>query len=207
MGMLGSEFAAGTGLATARDSSTRRTLPIHYLNATKLAALIRTKESSSREAVRAHPGRINAVDPRVNAIVALTADDAPKVADAADKAVAGGETLGPLHGVPLTIKDALDSAGVLTQRGSKLLAGNIPHKDATAVSRFKAAGEIALVKTNIPEFSAWTQTDNLVTGRTNNTDRMKKSRRTNGRGQIANPDRESLCLLSFVLCNCLFSSA
>ena len=141
MGMLGSEFAAGTGLATARDSSTRRTLPIHYLNATKLAALIRTKESSSREAVRAHPGRINAVDPRVNAIVALTADDAPKVADAADKAVAGGETLG------------------------------------------------------------------LVTGRTNNTDRMKKSRRTNGRGQIANPDRESLCLLSFVLCNCLFSSA
>ena len=111
MGMLGSEFAAGTGLATARDSSTRRTLPIHYLNATKLAALIRTKESSSREVVRTHPGRISAVDPRVNAIVALTADDAPKVADAADKAVAGGETL------------------------------------------------------------------NLVTGRTNNTDRMKKSRR------------------------------
>ena len=133
MGMLGSEFAAGTGLATARDSSTRRTLPIHYLNATKLAALIRTKESSSREAVRAHPGRINAVDPRVNAIVALTADDAPKVADAADKAVAGGETLG------------------------------------------------------------------LVTGRTNNTDRMKKSRRTKGRGQIADPDWELLCLLSSAL--------
>src|SRR6202035_1133013 len=67
-----------------------------------------------------------------------------------------------------SIKDSLDTAGVLTQRGSKLFAGNIPDKDATAVARFKAAGGIPLMKTNVPEFSAWTETDNLVTGRTNN---------------------------------------
>jgi aspartyl-tRNA(Asn)/glutamyl-tRNA(Gln) amidotransferase subunit A len=82
--------------------------------------------------------------------------------------VASGAPLGALHGVPFSIKDSLDTAGVLTQRGSKLFAGNIPDKDATAVARFKAAGGIPLMKTNLPEFSAWTESDNLVTGRTNN---------------------------------------
>ncbi len=142
--------------------------PLHYLDATALATLIRTKQVSSREVVQAHLDRIAATNPRVNAIVTLLGDDALKAADAADKAVATGADLGPLHGVPFSIKDALDTAGVLTQRGSRLFAGNIPDKDATAVARFKAAGGIPLAKTNLPEFSAWTETDNLVTGRTNN---------------------------------------
>ena len=142
--------------------------PLHYLDATRLAALIRTKQVSSREVVQAHLDRVGAVNPKINAVVTLMADDALEAADAADKAVASGAALGPLHGVPFSIKDALDTAGVLTQRGSKLFAGNIPDKDATAVARFKAAGGIPLMKTNLPEFSAWTETDNLVTGRTNN---------------------------------------
>ena len=142
--------------------------PIYYLSATKLASLIRTKQLSSREVVQAHLERISAVNPKINAIVTLLAEDALKGADAADKAVASGAALGPLHGVPFSIKDALDTAGVLTQRGSKLFAGNIPDKDATAVTRFKAAGGIPLMKTNLPEFSGWTETDNRVTGRTNN---------------------------------------
>ncbi len=142
--------------------------PIHHRDATALAALIRTKQLSSREVVQAHLDRVAAVNPRINAVVTLMAEDALKAADAADRAVAAGESLGPLHGVPFSIKDALDTAGVLTQRGSKLFAGNIPDKDATAVARFKAAGAIPLMKTNIPEFSAWTETDNRVTGRTNN---------------------------------------
>lgn len=142
--------------------------PLHYLDATALATLIRTKQVSSRDIVQAHLDRIAATNPQVNAIVTLLGQDALKAADAADKAVASGATLGPLHGVPFTIKDALDTAGVLTQRGSKLFAGNIPDTDATAVARFKAAGGIPLAKTNLPEFSAWTETDNLVTGRTNN---------------------------------------
>jgi len=142
--------------------------PIYYQDATTLAALIRTKQLSSREVVQAHLDRIEAVNPPINAVVTLMAKDALKGADIADKAVADGAALGPLHGVPFSIKDSLDTAGVLTQRGSKLFAGNIPDKDATAVARFKAAGGIPLMKTNLPEFSFWTESDNLVTGRTNN---------------------------------------
>jgi aspartyl-tRNA(Asn)/glutamyl-tRNA(Gln) amidotransferase subunit A len=150
------------------DSKISDTNPIHYQDATTLAALIRTKRLSSREVVQAHLDRIYAVNPSINAVVTLMVEDALKGADLADEAVADGAALGPLHGVPFSIKDSLDTAGVLTQRGSKLFAGNIPDKDATAVARFKAAGGIPLMKTNLPEFSFWTESDNLVTGRTNN---------------------------------------
>ena len=118
--------------------------------------------------VQAHLDRIQAVNPTINAVVTLMAEQALTSADAADKAVTSGASLGPLHGVPFSIKDALDTAGVLTQRGSKMSGGAIPHTDATAVARFKAAGGIPLMKTNLPEFSAWTESDNRVTGRTNN---------------------------------------
>jgi aspartyl-tRNA(Asn)/glutamyl-tRNA(Gln) amidotransferase subunit A len=150
------------------STSAKGTGPIHYLPATTLAALIRTRQLSSREVVQAHLHRTAAVNPKINAVVTLMAEAALKAADTADKAVASGAALGPLHGVPFSIKDALDTAGVPTKRGSKLFAGNIPGKDATAVARFKAAGGIPLMKTNLPEFSAWTETDNLVTGRSNN---------------------------------------
>jgi aspartyl-tRNA(Asn)/glutamyl-tRNA(Gln) amidotransferase subunit A len=141
---------------------------IYYKDATELAALIRTKQLSSREVVQAHLDRISAINPKINAIVTLLADDALEGADAADKAVMSGAEIGPLHGVPFTIKDAIDTAGVLTQRGSKIFAGNIPKKDATVVTRFKAAGAIPLAKTNLPEFSCWQETDNLVTGLSRN---------------------------------------
>ncbi len=150
------------------DGTIRVMSPIYYQDATAIAALIRTKQVSSREVVQAHLDRISAVNPKINAVVTLMADDALKSADAADKAVASGAPLGPLHGVPFSVKDALDTAGVLTQRGSRLFAGNVPERDATAVSRFKAAGGIPLMKTNLPEFSGWTESDNRVTGRTNN---------------------------------------
>jgi aspartyl-tRNA(Asn)/glutamyl-tRNA(Gln) amidotransferase subunit A len=142
--------------------------PMHYRDATTLATLIATKQVSSREVVQAHLDRIAAVNPKINAIVTLRADDALRDAATADEAVASGVELGPLHGVPFTIKDALDTEGIPTQRGTKLFAGFIPEADATAVARFKAAGGIPIAKTNLPEFSAWTETDNLVTGRTNN---------------------------------------
>ena len=150
------------------DAKINETNPVYYEDATALAALIRTKQLSSREVVQAHLDRIGAANPQINAVVTLLAEDALKGADIADKAVADGAALGPLHGVPFSIKDSLDTAGILTQRGSKLFASNIPDKDATAVARFKAAGGIPLMKTNLPEFSFWTETDNLVTGRTNN---------------------------------------
>jgi aspartyl-tRNA(Asn)/glutamyl-tRNA(Gln) amidotransferase subunit A len=142
--------------------------PIYYTDATGLADLIRTKQLTPREVVQAHLDRISEVNPRINAIVTLLAESALRAADAAEKAVMSGAELGPLHGVPFTIKDAIDTAGVLTQRGSKIFAGNIPQKDATVVTRFKAAGAIPLAKTNLPEFSAWQETDNLVTGLSRN---------------------------------------
>jgi Amidase len=127
--------------ATPLTSDTQAT---YYKDATELAALIRTKQLSSREVVQAHLDRIKTINPKVNAIVTLLAEEALEGADAADKAVKNGETLGPLHGVPFTIKDAIDTAGVLTQRASKIFAGNIPEKDATVMTRFKAAGAIPL---------------------------------------------------------------
>ena len=142
--------------------------PIHYLDATALAELIRTKEMSSREVVQAHLDRISAVNPKINAVVTLSAEEALQAADTADKAVASGAKLGPLHGVPFTAKDSIDTAGVMTQRGSPIFKGRLPDKDATSVARLKSAGAILLAKTNLPEFSYWIESDNLLTGRTNN---------------------------------------
>jgi len=140
---------------------------LFYLDATRLAELIRTRELSPVEVVQAHLDRIEAVDPKVNAIVTV-ADDALKAARAAEKAVLSGEALGPLHGVPFTAKDSIDTAGVATQRGSPIFKGRVPDADATSVARLKHAGGILLAKTNLPEFSYWIESDNLLTGRSNN---------------------------------------
>ena len=115
--------------------STKSIDPIHYLDATALAALIRTRQMSSREVVQAHLDRINAVNPQINAIVTLVTEDALRAADAADQAVASGAFIGPLHGVPFTVKDSIDTAGVLTQRGSPIFRGRTPEADATSVAR------------------------------------------------------------------------
>lgn len=138
-----------------------------FQDATTLAALIRAKELSPVDVVQAHLERIDVVDPTVNAIVAL-ADGALDAAKAAEAAVMSGDALGPLHGVPFTVKDSIDTADVLTQRGSPIFAGRVPSHDATSVARLKGAGGILLAKTNLPEFSYWIESDNLLSGRTNN---------------------------------------
>jgi aspartyl-tRNA(Asn)/glutamyl-tRNA(Gln) amidotransferase subunit A len=140
---------------------------IIFSDATKLAELVRTKQVSPVEVVQAHLERIAAVNPKINAIVTL-ADDALKAAKAAEAAVLSGEELGPLHGVPFTVKDSIDTAGVLTQRGSAIFKGRLPDADATSVARMKTAGGILLAKTNLPEFSYWIESDNLLSGRSNN---------------------------------------
>lgn len=140
---------------------------VFFQDATALAELIRAKELSPVEVVRAHLDRIAAVDPRVNAIVSL-ADDALGIAKAAEAAVLAGDELGPLHGVPFTAKDSIDTAGVMTQRGSPIFTGRRPDTDATSVARLKKAGGILLAKTNLPEFSYWIESDNLLSGRSNN---------------------------------------
>ncbi|MEU1616624.1 amidase [Streptomyces sp. NPDC005722] len=143
------------------------TTDLNYADANELAELIRAGKVSSVEVVQAHLDRIEAVNPRLNAIVTLV-DGALAAAKAADDELARGGDLGPLHGVPFTAKDSFDTAGVLTQRGSPIFAGRVPDTDATAVARVKEAGAILLAKTNLPEFSYWIESDNLLTGRTNN---------------------------------------
>ncbi|QJP15461.1 amidase [Starkeya sp. ORNL1] len=140
---------------------------ITRMEASRLAKLIGSRELSPVEVVQAHLDRIAEVNPKINAIVAL-ADDAIDVAKRAEAAVRSGTKVGPLHGVPFTAKDALDTAGVLTQRGSPIFKGRVADADATVVARLKAAGGILIAKTNTPEFSYSVETDNLLTGRTNN---------------------------------------
>src|SRR5215471_17430309 len=91
-----------------------------------------------------------------------------EAARTAEAAVRSGAKVGPLHGVPFTAKDAIDAAGVLTQRGTPIFKGRVAQADATVVARLKAAGGILIAKTNTPEFSYSVETDNLLTGRTNN---------------------------------------
>ena len=140
---------------------------ITHMDATRLAGLIASRELSPVEVVQAHLDRIAEVNPKVNAIVAL-ADNALEDARKAEAAVVAGAQLGPLHGVPFTVKDAVDTAGVLTQRGSPIFKGRVADTDATVVARLKAAGAILIAKTNPPEFAYSIETDNFLTGQTNN---------------------------------------
>ncbi len=140
---------------------------LYWLDATELARRIRARELSPVEVLRAHRERAEALNPKLNAIV-TPIDEAEALAREAEAAVLRGDVLGPLHGVPFTIKDSLDTAGVRTTRGSRLFADHIPGEDAVAVARLRAAGAIPLGKTNLPEFAFWWETGNLVFGTTVN---------------------------------------
>jgi len=133
----------------------------------ELAGLIRARRVSSVEVVAAHLLRIEQLNPSLNAIVTL-APDILDQARAADAVVGAGKDPGPLHGVPLTVKDTIDIKGLRTTSGSRLRANNVPDRDATVVARLKAAGAIILGKTNTPEMAIPYETDNPVFGRTNN---------------------------------------
>lgn len=139
------------------------------LSATMIARAIRTKLFSSVDVVDAHLSRLEAVNPQLNAVVQRTAADAArKQAREADQAVSRVEAVGPLHGVPVTIKDSLDTAGMISTWGTQGRSGFVPQQDATVVARLRAAGAIILGKTNTPEFTLAGITDNAVYGQTNN---------------------------------------
>jgi aspartyl-tRNA(Asn)/glutamyl-tRNA(Gln) amidotransferase subunit A len=140
---------------------------ICYADATELAARIRAKDLSPVEVLHAHLQRIDALNPTLQAVVTLV-DGAMDRARQAEAALMRGELWGPLHGVPFTIKDCVDTAGVRTTRGSRLFAEYVPSADATGVSRLKQAGGILMAKTNMPEFALWWETGNRVFGFTQN---------------------------------------
>jgi aspartyl-tRNA(Asn)/glutamyl-tRNA(Gln) amidotransferase subunit A len=140
-----------------------------WLSATELAALIRTRKVSPVEVVDAVLARIEKVNPRLNAYVTLTADEARRRARAAERAVMRrGARLGPLHGVPFSVKDLVITRGVRTTFGTPLYRDNVPDEDAPMVERLLAAGGILLGKTNTPTLGWIGSTHNLLFGPTRN---------------------------------------
>jgi amidase len=139
-----------------------------YESATTIAAAIREKRISAHDLVGACLQRIDEVNPRLNAVVQVCAEQALKDARNSDQALVRGEVVGPLHGVPFTLKDAIEAKGAICTGGTEGRAHYIPAEDAVVVKRLRAAGAILLGKTNCPELGwAW-EADNLIYGRTNN---------------------------------------
>jgi len=149
------------GAATAQT-------PLHWWTARELAAAIGRRELSAREVVAWHLERIARINPRLNAVVSLRPEAALAEADAADRRAAAGEPLGPLHGLPIAIKDLEDTAQIRTTYGSRAFAEHVPATDSLLVQRLRAAGVIIVGKTNTPEFGVGSHTFNEVFGPTHN---------------------------------------
>ena len=139
-----------------------------YSTTIETAAAIASGEVSSRELLEAALARVERLDGPVNAVVALDAERALEAADKADLAVSQGAELGPLHGVPITIKDSFQTAGIVTTSGAPELADFVPDKDADPVARYKTAGAIVYGKTNLPIWAGDLQSYNKVYGTTAN---------------------------------------
>ena len=143
-------------------------LPLHYQSATQLARAIREGRASARELLEAFLERVDRLNPQLNAVVVQDRDGARARADAADAARRRGEPLGPLHGVPMTIKESYDFTGTPTTWGIPELRDNIAASDALAVQRLAAAGANVFGKTNVPIRLADFQSYNEIYGTTGN---------------------------------------
>src|SRR5260370_15907544 len=140
-----------------------------FLRAVDMAKAIREKKFSAREAMQAHLKQIGRVNSKVNAIVTLVAEEQlMEQAAAADESLAQGKLLGPLHGMPVGVKDLHETAGIRTTYGSPLHRDFVPDFDCRVGQREKAAGAILIGKTNVPEFGLGSQTFNKVFGPTRN---------------------------------------
>jgi amidase len=162
----------GTGTALAASPLFAGAAPaddICFMRAVDLMEAIRNKKISSREVMRAHLQQIGRVNARVNAMVTMVPEERLMAqAAAADEALANGKWLGPLHGLPVAVKDLHETEGIRTTYGSPLHESNVPDFDCRVVQREKAAGAIVLGKSNVPEFGLGSQTFNPVFGPTHN---------------------------------------
>jgi amidase len=159
--------AGATGLAA---QAPRRALrpELCEMSAVELAARLARKQVSAREVMSAHLAQIQGINPKVNAIVTLVAEQAMTAADRADVAIVRQGPIGVLHGLPVAHKDLVDTAGIRTTHGSPFYRDHVPTRDALIVTRMRAAGAITVGKTNTPEFGAGSQTFNTVFGATRN---------------------------------------
>lgn len=141
---------------------------LHWWSATEVAAAIAAKQVSSSEVLEHLVARIERLDGDVNAVVRFDLDRARDAARAADESVQRGDDLGPLHGVPMTIKDSFQTEGCVTTSGAPELADFVPDADAWPVARLRAAGAVVFAKTNLPIYAGDIQSYNDVYGTTNN---------------------------------------
>jgi amidase len=146
-----------------------------FTSAVELSRALRGREVSAREVLQAHLDQIDRINPKVNAVVSLVAERAMAEAGAADERIAAGESVGPLHGLPVAHKDVFETAGIRTTFGSPLHADYVPTTDDLVVERLRAAGAISVGKTNVPEFAAGSHTFNEVFGVTRNPYDLEKS--------------------------------
>ena len=137
-------------------------------SASEIARRIAAREVSSREVVDAHLARIGEIEPALNAVTRVLADDARAAADAADHALARGAATGPLHGVPITVKENVDVAGSPTTQGLPALAEAVPAVDAPVVERMRRAGAIPIARTNMPDLGLRVHTHSSLHGPTRN---------------------------------------
>jgi len=138
------------------------------LSAKEMARLTASRQISAAELVEAHLHNIERENPRINAFIHVDAEGARRAAREADIAISKRQIVGPLHGVPVTIKSSIDVAGYPCEAGTRLRAGHIPQRDAPLVTRLRQAGAIVLGNTNVPELLMAWETDNAMYGRTNN---------------------------------------
>ncbi len=141
---------------------------LYYKSAVSMMEALRKREVSSRELTETHLARIEAVNPAINAVVLVDAEGALATANERDRESARGASRGPLHGLPITIKDSLETAGMATVAGTEGRAGVVPEQDATVVARLKGAGAVLMGKSNTPELTMTWESNNFVYGRTNN---------------------------------------
>jgi amidase len=152
-------------------------------SATRLAQAIRQQEVSSEEVVRAHLARIEEINPRINAVTVLN-HEALAQARAADQALAQGEEVGPLHGVPFTVKDTLATPGLVSPLEAKIRSRPV-RQDATGVARMKEAGAILLAKSNCPPRGSGSDTENAIVGQTVNPHDPRRSAGGSSGGEAA----------------------
>lgn len=138
------------------------------MSVTEAASRIQRREISPVELVEASLREIERWEPSINAFITVSGDEALQAAKAHEALIQAGSVLGPLHGVPLAIKDNIDTAGIRTTAGSKILADNVPTTDATVVTRLRRAGAVIVGKTNMHEFAWGGTTDNPHYGPTRN---------------------------------------
>jgi amidase len=161
--LLSSSISGAVGVAPSSANE------ICYMRAVDMVDAMRTKKLSSREVMQAHLKQFGSVNAKVNAMVTMVREDQLMAqAAAADEALANGKWLGPLHGLPVAVKDLHETHGIRTTYGSPLHKDNVPDFDCRVVQREKEAGAIVLGKTNVPEFGLGSQTFNPVFGPTHN---------------------------------------